>query len=268
MDGLSISEVAERTGFRPSTLRFYERTGLIAPARTRAGYRSYDQAAVETLRFIARAKRLGLGLDDIAQLVALLDDRRCQPLQEHLRQLLDDELGRARERIAGLIAFTARLQQAAARLEGHTPDGPCDEACGCTTDPAPALAVPTPAAAGTAPTTGPVDVHRVPLVTGSGGTDPVPIACGLDAGAVTGRLAAWHEALGPVTGRLPLEGGVRLRLPRDTPLPPLVALIDAEQRCCAFFAFSLHVGGDELLLDVTAPPAGRSVVHALVGAPG
>src|SRR4051794_17245466 len=42
MDGYSISQVAERTGFPPSTLRFYEQAGLVRPARTPAGYRCYD----------------------------------------------------------------------------------------------------------------------------------------------------------------------------------------------------------------------------------
>ena len=81
MEGLTISKVAEETGFSPSALRFYEGHGLITPARTRAGYRTYDPASVETLRFIARAKRLGLSLDEIRDLVVLLDDRRCAPVQ-------------------------------------------------------------------------------------------------------------------------------------------------------------------------------------------
>ena len=39
MDGFSISRAAERTGFTPSALRFYEREGLVRPGRTAAGYR-------------------------------------------------------------------------------------------------------------------------------------------------------------------------------------------------------------------------------------
>jgi DNA-binding transcriptional MerR regulator len=79
MEGLSISEVAQETGFSPSALRFYESAGLITPARTPAGYRSYDAASIETLLFIARAKRLGLSLDDIGGLVTLFDDPAADP---------------------------------------------------------------------------------------------------------------------------------------------------------------------------------------------
>ena len=82
MEGLTISEVAKETGFSPSALRYYEGHGLITPARTPAGYRNYDAASIETLRFIARAKHLGLSLDEISDLVVLLDDRRCAPVQD------------------------------------------------------------------------------------------------------------------------------------------------------------------------------------------
>src|SRR5215467_13846312 len=69
MDGYSISRTAERTGFTISALRFYEREGLVRPARTEAGYRCYTEGDVAALRFIARAKSLGLALDQVAELV-------------------------------------------------------------------------------------------------------------------------------------------------------------------------------------------------------
>ena len=42
----------------------------------------------------------------------------------------------AQARIAELIALSAELQHAASVLERHRPDGPCDDRCGCTSDPA------------------------------------------------------------------------------------------------------------------------------------
>ena len=123
MEGITIiSKVAQETGFSPSALRFYEDAGLITPARPPAGYRTYDAASIETLRFIARAKRLGLSLDDISDLVTLFDDRRCEPVQERLRALLGAKIVEAQDQVATLIAFTAQLQSAAARLDTHTPD--------------------------------------------------------------------------------------------------------------------------------------------------
>lgn len=135
MDGLSISKVAERTGFPASTLRFYEQSGLVRPSRTESGYRSYGERDLEVLSFIGRAKSFGLSLEEITELLALLDEDRCAPVQGRLRALLDDKVAEARCRIAELEAFTTELQQVAATLDEHTPDGPCDDACGCTTDP-------------------------------------------------------------------------------------------------------------------------------------
>ena len=52
------------------TIRYYERRGLIRdPPRTDAGYRQYSAADLWRLQFIARAKRLGFTLADIASLV-------------------------------------------------------------------------------------------------------------------------------------------------------------------------------------------------------
>jgi len=71
VDGLRVSELAERSGLAPSTVRFYERAGLLSPARRAAnGYRVFDESALEELAFISRAKGIGMSLDDIADLVA------------------------------------------------------------------------------------------------------------------------------------------------------------------------------------------------------
>jgi DNA-binding transcriptional MerR regulator len=134
MDGFSISQVAERTGFPASTLRFYEQSGLVRPDRTRAGYRCYGERDVELLAFIGRAKGFGLSLEEITELLRLLDDDRCEPVQGRLRDLIDTKIAEAQQRIAELVAFTAELQRVASTLGDHTPEGPCDDACGCTTD--------------------------------------------------------------------------------------------------------------------------------------
>ena len=185
MDGHTISQVAELTGFSPSALRFYEGAGLIQPARTPAGYRTYDQAGIDTLRFIARAKRLGLRLDDIRDLVALLDDQRCRPVQQRLRALLHDQIDEGQQQIATLIAFVAQLRQAAARLDGSTPEGACDDTCGCTTD--------SPAGApGVSGVSGPtaVTLGAAPAPAG----EP-PIACTLGPAELPDRIGAWQAAL-------------------------------------------------------------------------
>jgi MerR family redox-sensitive transcriptional activator SoxR len=67
---LAIGELAERSGKRPSAIRYYEEIGLLpAPARV-AGRRRYDPAALRTLAVIDTGQRAGLSLGEIGTLLA------------------------------------------------------------------------------------------------------------------------------------------------------------------------------------------------------
>src|SRR3546814_12783199 len=73
-----IAEVSRLTGFTPTALRYYENAGVLAPPeRTAAGYRAYDDRALERLRLVARAKERGCSLEAVAVLVEAwaADDR-------------------------------------------------------------------------------------------------------------------------------------------------------------------------------------------------
>ena len=71
-DLLTISEVRERTGLSPRTLRYYEELGLLPGVRRRAGGRRvYGPDELERLRFIQRLKTLGLSLAQIGELNAV-----------------------------------------------------------------------------------------------------------------------------------------------------------------------------------------------------
>jgi len=71
-DGLLIGEVAGRSGVSRKALRLYEREGILPrPGRTAAGYRIYDDDALEILGFVTQARRLGFRLDQIKEIVAL-----------------------------------------------------------------------------------------------------------------------------------------------------------------------------------------------------
>jgi MerR family transcriptional regulator, copper efflux regulator len=127
-----ISQLAERTGFSASTLRFYEQAGLLPDtARTPGGYRTYDDRAVDRLRFIARAKQLGLPLEEIRDLTAVWDSGSCAPVQDRLAAQLTGKLAEVRRRVAELTAFGDQLEAARDGLGRHTPDGCCDDTCGC-----------------------------------------------------------------------------------------------------------------------------------------
>jgi DNA-binding transcriptional MerR regulator len=102
--GLSITQIAARASIRPDTIRYYERTGLLpAPARTAGDHRRYDERALDRLQFIRGAKRLGLRLDAIAELLELRDAGQCpcDPAAEMLRSRLA-EIDAEMARLAGL----------------------------------------------------------------------------------------------------------------------------------------------------------------------
>src|SRR6202034_918018 len=111
MEGLHVAELAESAGVAPSTVRFYERVGLLSPARRATnGYRLFDEAALEELAFVSRAKGIGMSLEDIADLLAAWPNGECRSLQARLRGFLIERIGQVREQRAELGAFERQLE--------------------------------------------------------------------------------------------------------------------------------------------------------------
>ena len=245
----TIGEVAERSGFSASALRYYEGRGLVPPAtRTEAGYRLYDEATLARLAFVGRAKQLGCSLEEITDLVGIWDGERCGPVQRRFHELVTAKIVDAQEQIGELTAFAAELRTAASQLAGEPVDGPCGEGCACLT------------AAGRAPEPGSVSLGDT--------ADGPPIACTLEPGAVPDRLADWQTILAHARARRALPGGgVRVELDPTVGLDDLALLVAAEQRCCAFFSFAITVDGRGVGLEVRAPDRARDVVAALFGQP-
>jgi DNA-binding transcriptional MerR regulator len=72
---MQIGEVAERIGLSLRTIRYYEEVGLAVPsARSEGGFRLYGEDDVERLRVIMQMKPLGFSLQEMAELLALLED--------------------------------------------------------------------------------------------------------------------------------------------------------------------------------------------------
>lgn len=90
---LQVSEVSRKLGVNPQTLYFYERIGLIpAPNRTEAGYRLYADQDIERLTFIARAKSLGLTLEEIGEILTLKERAGmdcCFAVRDRLKAKVD-----------------------------------------------------------------------------------------------------------------------------------------------------------------------------------
>lgn len=106
----TIGRLAKAADVPVSTLRYYERTGLVVPdARSDSNYRVYGRDALERLHFIRRAKDAGLTLDDIA---ALLDiqDGSSQPC-DAVRELIEHRLAELDERMRDLEQLRGTLSE-------------------------------------------------------------------------------------------------------------------------------------------------------------
>ena len=67
MDGLTINEAADTTGWSPRMLRYLERVGLLEPARTASGYRIFGPGELQRLRTLRELlARFDCGLSDVA----------------------------------------------------------------------------------------------------------------------------------------------------------------------------------------------------------
>src|SRR5216684_2401483 len=87
----TVGKAAQAAGLSPKAVRLYEAKGLLpAAGRTGAGYRTYTDHDIATLRFIRQAKTLGLSLAEIRD---ILDIRRggTAPCR-HVLGLLDQRI--------------------------------------------------------------------------------------------------------------------------------------------------------------------------------
>ena len=119
-----IGEAARASGVSAKMVRYYESIGLVpAAVRTRAGYRTYGVREVETLRFIRRARDLGLSMERIKRLVGLWHDR-ARPSRE-VKAIAQAHVTELRGKIAELSAMCATLEELAAACHGdQRPDCP------------------------------------------------------------------------------------------------------------------------------------------------
>jgi DNA-binding transcriptional MerR regulator len=110
MKPLAIGALADRTGVKVPTIRYYESVGLLPPApRTGSNRRTYNDEAVRRLRFIRHARDLGFEIEAIRQLLALADDpdRPCAQADSIARQHLQS----IDDKIARLVALRAEVQR-------------------------------------------------------------------------------------------------------------------------------------------------------------
>ncbi len=292
MDGYRISQLAERVGVPATTLRFYESAGLLPAGRTASGYRIYSEEAVERLGFIGAAKRLGLSLEEIAELLEFWERGPCADVRDEMRQHLVARIADAERRAAELAAFTAAVHRAIEHLD-TLPDR--SERCGIECCPPGAVQSDhRPGQVHVGDERGRVgeEMKHVDDQRGRGGDvrehagdekkrggdererggddhpaarerwRTAPVACSLSSPDERDERAAQWAALLAGASRTQIGDGVRLTLPADR-AARLAELTAAEQACCPFFGFRLEFDGPAVHLEVRAPSDGMDLLNAL-----
>ena len=85
---LTVHEVSKLTGVSIRTLQYYDQIGLLPPAEyTQAGYRLYDDAALEILQQILLFRELEFSLKDIKRIIQSPDFDRKKALDQQIELL-------------------------------------------------------------------------------------------------------------------------------------------------------------------------------------
>lgn len=102
----SVSEVSRLSGVSVRTLHYYDKIGLLKPtAMTEAGYRLYDDAALEKLQYIMLYRELEFSLTEIKEMLGCRDFDRNRILDQQI-QLLTLK----KEHIENLITFARGIR--------------------------------------------------------------------------------------------------------------------------------------------------------------
>jgi MerR family copper efflux transcriptional regulator len=128
---LTIGQVAKTSGVAEKTIRYYEQIGVLpAPRRAASGYRLYDQTGVERLRFIRRARSLGLRLQQLRTLMDTLNGGAHPPLRPRLRALVRAQLDAVTNQLTELERLRQQLEQILQRMRTSV-SRPHAGACQC-----------------------------------------------------------------------------------------------------------------------------------------
>ena len=85
---MTVNEVSKLTGVSIRTLQYYDKIGLLHPAKyTEAGYRLYDDAALETLQQILLFRELEFPLKEIKEIISSPDFDRSKALGQQIELL-------------------------------------------------------------------------------------------------------------------------------------------------------------------------------------
>lgn len=122
---MKIGELAQRSGCKVETVRFYEREGLLeTPERDDNGYRNYTNTHLLELNFIRHCRLLGMGLPD----VRILRSLQSQPelACDEINLLIDSKIEHVHQRIEALHLLEQQLRLLRDTCNSVTNVGKCE----------------------------------------------------------------------------------------------------------------------------------------------
>lgn len=120
---LTIGELARTLEVASSTIRYYERIGLLAPdERSSGNYRLYGPSSLRRLRFIRTAQSIGFTLDDVKTLVA--GQNESSPSCRQVQQLIEKRLADVETQLENL-SHVRKLLKSSLRRCRQTPEPRC-----------------------------------------------------------------------------------------------------------------------------------------------
>ncbi len=124
MERYTISQLARAAGVPISTLRYYERVGLVCPTgRAENNYRVYAAHMPQTIRFIRAAQAAGFTLDDVRALLALQTGNSA--LCKDVQPLIEKRLAEVSQRIKAMRHIQRILQSFLALCYIQAEDATC-----------------------------------------------------------------------------------------------------------------------------------------------
>lgn len=116
---ITRGELARLTGVNGETIRYFERTGILAaPERTEGGHRVYDEGHVRTLGFVRRARSLGFTPEEVRAILELGGPGRAPCVE--VREIVEHHLEQVRSKIADFAEIERLLADTIEHCSGQS----------------------------------------------------------------------------------------------------------------------------------------------------
>ena len=114
---MKIGELATKAGVTNRAIRYYEELKLIKSDRLANNYREYTKDALDKVRFISRAKKLGFSIDECSSLISLFNNETRKSYE--VRQLAISKNNKLKKQIKELKDLQKSLEWLIKKCPGN-----------------------------------------------------------------------------------------------------------------------------------------------------